>query len=82
MELEEAKEKIKKLITTKFINDYSIDSSDKEAIEIVLQALENSVIKDIIREKIKELEYCQSKCITFEGSKIMENKIQVLKELL
>lgn len=48
----------------------------------LLDKLENSVSKDIIRDKIKELEYCQSKCITFEGSQIMKNKIQILKELL
>lgn len=36
---QEAIERLNRIITTKFNNDYSIDSSDKEAIETVLNML-------------------------------------------
>ena len=36
MTKEQAIEKVNKIITTKFNNDYSIDNVDKEAIEIIL----------------------------------------------
>lgn len=40
MTKEQAIEKVNKIITTKFNNDYSIDNIDKEAIETVLSMLE------------------------------------------
>lgn len=40
MTKEQAIEKLNKIITTKFNNDYSIDNVDKEAIEIILSMLE------------------------------------------
>ena len=40
MTKEQAIEKLNKIITTKFNNDYSIDNIDKEAIETVLSMLE------------------------------------------
>lgn len=57
-------ERIAKLITTKFNNDYSIDNVDKEAIEELLKAykelkeIEESHRKENgkLREKVKELE--------------------------
>lgn len=55
-ELEEAIKRCKKIITEKFNLDYSIDNVDKEAIVTVLQALENSIPKETIKDKIKELE--------------------------
>lgn len=44
---QEAIERLNRIITTKFNNDYSIDSSDKEAIETVL---------NMLKEKDKEIE--------------------------
>lgn len=40
MTKEQVIEKVNKIITTKFNNDYSIDNVDKEAIEIILSMLE------------------------------------------
>lgn len=62
--IEENIEKIAKLITTKFNNDYSIDNVDKEAIEELLKAykelkeIEESHRKENgkLRERVKELE--------------------------
>lgn len=51
MTKEQAIEKVNKIITTKFNNDYSIDNVDKEAIEIILSMLEekDEIIKNIIK---------------------------------
>lgn len=49
MTKEQAIEKVNKIITTKFNNDYSIDNVDKEAIEIILSMLEE---KDEIIEQM------------------------------
>ena len=46
-EEKEAIERLNRIITTKFNNDYSIDSLDKEAIETVL---------NMIKEKDEEIE--------------------------
>ena len=46
-EQKETIERLNRIITTKFNNDYSIDSSDKEAIETVL---------NMLKEKDKEIE--------------------------
>ncbi len=62
--IEENIERIAKLITTKFNNDYSIDNVDKEAIEELLKAykelkeIEESHRKENgkLRERVKELE--------------------------
>lgn len=62
--IEENIERIAKLITTKFNNDYSIDNVDKEAIEELLKAykelkeIEESHRKENgeLREKVKQLE--------------------------
>ena len=49
MSIEEAKKRLTMIITTKFNNDYSIDSTDKEAIEKVLNELEkqNKIIDEM-----------------------------------
>ena len=49
MSIEEAKKRLTTIITTKFNNDYSIDSTDKEAIEKVLNELEkqNKIIEEL-----------------------------------
>ena len=47
-EEKEAIERLNRIITTKFNNDYSIDSLDKEAIETVL---------NMLKEKDKEIEF-------------------------
>lgn len=52
MTKEQAVERLNKIITTKFNNDYSIDNVDKEAIEIVLSMLEE---KDKIIDKMAEV---------------------------
>ena len=50
---QEAIERLNRIITTKFNNDYSIDSSDKEAIETVLNMLkEKDKIIDLMAEVI------------------------------
>lgn len=62
--IEENIERIAKLITTKFNNDYSIDNVDKESIEELLKAykelkeIEESHRKENgkLRERVKELE--------------------------
>ena len=46
-EQEEAIDRLNRIITTKFNNDYSIDNLDKEAIETVLSML---------KQKDKEIE--------------------------
>ena len=49
---QETIERLNRIITTKFNNDYSIDSSDKEAIETVLNILKEK--DNIINEQLKE----------------------------
>lgn len=53
---EEAKKRIYKIITTKYNNDYSIDSVDKEAIETILNELDKTIPIEKIEKKIKEME--------------------------
>ena len=55
--LEEAIKVCKKIATTKFNNDYSIDSEDKQAIETVLREIENRIPKETIRQKIDERQF-------------------------
>lgn len=52
MTKEQAIEKVNKIITTKFNNDYSIDNVDKEAIETILSILEE---QDKIIDKMAEV---------------------------
>ena len=62
--IEEDIERLNKLVTTKFNNDYSIDNIDKEAIEHLLQDYtrqkqineEHQKINAELRKKVKELE--------------------------
>lgn len=93
MELEKAKERCKKLITTKFNNDYSIDSTDQEAIENVLNKLKElniecakliienqySISKDKIREKINNDAF---EINTYDCGKIDVVAVDILQELL
>lgn len=53
----------KKLITTKFNNDYSIDNKDKEAIEHILTDYKRVLKDNKLRDKTIELmaEYIESK---------------------
>lgn len=53
----------KKLITTKFNNDYSIDNKDKEAIEHILADYQKLLKDNKLRDKTIELmaEYIESK---------------------
>ena len=53
----------KKLITTKFNNDYSIDNKDKEAIEHILADYQKLLKDNKLRDKAIELmaEYIESK---------------------
>lgn len=59
MSLQEAKKRLTTIITTKFNNDYSIDSTDKEAIEKVLNELDKRIpaerIEEIIKKNINKL---------------------------
>lgn len=55
MTKEQAIEKVNKIITTKFNNDYSIDNVDKEAIETVLSMLEEQdKMIDLMLEEISK----------------------------
>ena len=53
----------KKMITTKFNNDYSIDNKDKEAIEHILTDYKRVLKDNKLRDKTIELmaEYIESK---------------------
>ena len=79
MELEEAIKKCKIIITTKFNNDYSIDSIDKEAIETVLQALEK--LQKHCKEMIKEKQELTSVLLDSIPKKKIEELIIHLKLL-
>ena len=59
MTKEQAIEKVNKIITTKFNNDYSIDNIDKEAIETVLSMLEEKDKQiDLMAEYISNITDC------------------------
>jgi len=111
-ELKVAIRTLKEIITTKFNLDYSIDSTDKEAIETVLKELKklqkenkdfkqantekanklieitnlylNSVPKEKIREKIKELQKKYEIALEENNTKafILKCQITILEELL
>lgn len=58
MTKEQAIEKVNKIITTKFNNDYSIDNIDKEAIETVLSMLEEQdKIISLMLEKFADIDF-------------------------
>ena len=58
MTKEQAIEKVNKIITTKFNNDYSIDNVDKEAIEIILSMLEEKdKIISLMLEKFADIDF-------------------------
>ena len=76
MSIEEDIERLNKLVTTKFNNDYSIDNIDKETIEHLLQDYtrqkqineEHRKINGELREKVKELEKENSTLKNFTSS--------------
>lgn len=77
----------KKLITTKFNNDYSIDNKDKEAIEHILadyQKLlkENYVNKNKIREIMITNTNKLNKSVNEILKRIYKARIELCKELL
>ena len=81
-------EKIAKLITTKFNNDYSIDNVDKEAIEELLKAykelkeIEESHRKENgeLREKVKQLEE-ENKTLNERNQYLVKYRAKLEKEL-
>lgn len=85
---EEAIERIAKLITTKFNNDYSIDNVDKEAIEELLKAykelkeIEESHRKENgeLREKVKQLEE-ENKTLNERNQYLVKYRAKLEKEL-
>lgn len=63
MTKEQAAERLNKIITTKFNNDYSIDNVDKEAIEIVLSMLEEQdKTIDLMAETINNYDIDEDVC--------------------
>ena len=81
-------ERIAKLITTKFNNDYSIDNVDKEAIEKLLKAykelkeIEESHRKENgeLREKVKQLEE-ENKTLNERNQYLVKYRAKLEKEL-
>ena len=86
--IEENIERIAKLITTKFNNDYSIDNVDKEAIEELLKAykelkeIEESHRKENgeLREKVKQLEE-ENKTLNERNQYLVKYRAKLEKEL-
>lgn len=86
--IEEDIERIAKLITTKFNNDYSIDNVDKEAIEELLKAykelkeIEESHRKENgeLREKVKQLEE-ENKTLNERNQYLVKYRAKLEKEL-
>ena len=86
--IKEAIERIAKLITTKFNNDYSIDNVDKEAIEELLKAykelkeIEESHRKENgeLREKVKQLEE-ENKTLNERNQYLVKYRAKLEKEL-
>lgn len=77
----------KKLITTKFNNDYSIDNKDKEAIEHILTDYkrvlkENYVNKNKIREIMITNTNKLNKSVNEILKRIYKARIELCKELL
>ncbi len=85
--LEKIKQGIKADIKAPNVTVRNIAEKKVQAIETVLQSLENSVSKDVIREKIEELKeklkyYDKSNFLEQINANKIEAKIQVLEELL
>ena len=86
--IEEDIERIAKLITTKFNNDYSIDNVDKEAIEELLKAykelkeIEESHRKENgeLRGKVKQLEE-ENKTLNERNQYLVKYRAKLEKEL-
>ncbi len=78
MELEEAKKRCNKIVTTKFNYDYSIDNVDKEAIKTVLQASKDieETYNDLAKNWIPK-KWVLKKWVS---KKKIEDKIEELKE--
>lgn len=84
MSIEEDIERLNKLVTTKFNNDYSIDNIDKEAIEHLLQDYtrqkqineEHQKINEELIEKVKKLEEENN-----EMKSLFEIQASIAKEL-
>lgn len=77
----------KKMITTKFNNDYSIDNKDKEAIEHILTDYkrvlkENYVNKNKIREIMITNTNKLNKSVNEILKRIYKARIELCKELL
>lgn len=68
MTKEQAVERINKIITTKFNNDYSIDDVDKEAIEELLKAYKE--LKEIVKELEEWNEYYRKDTLSKEYIKL------------
>lgn len=76
---EQAVERINKIITTKFNNDYSIDNVDKEAIEELLKAYkELKEIEESHRKEMLSKEYIKLNYIP--KSKVEETIAELVKE--
>lgn len=81
MSIEEDIERLNKLVTTKFNNDYSIDNIDKEAIEHLLSDYarqkqineEHQKINGDLREKVKKIEKENSTLKNFTSSIFNDN---------
>ena len=60
------------------------EESRKKSIELICyqEELENSIPKQVVIDKIKEIVRLRDKCITAEGNNIMNGEIIVLQELL
>ncbi len=98
MELEEAKEIVKSIVKVnneylKNVNNQTINQREIKAIEVVLQALENSILKEAIVKKRNELDkeleqkYSAEKISIFSENTYMEKfkllgKREILQELL
>lgn len=84
MSIEEDIERLNKLVTTKFNNDYSIDNIDKEATEHLLTDYtrqkqineEHQKINGELREKVKELEENRM----FKNNKVLVSRYFKLKD--
>ena len=80
MTKEQAIEILKKVITTKFNNDYSINNVDKEAIETVLSMLEEqdkiSRLENIIKFQSKDIK--ETVDYTFELNKEIELEDKII----
>ena len=85
---QEAIERLNRIITTKFNNDYSIDSSDKEAIETVLSMLKekDKLINEQLKENVKmqkELNEENKRCmILANNDKFKEQVIDLMADFI